>query len=273
MKLISLIFSLSIIIILILLILPIQIILNIFNLKLKYSAPFYFFKLLNYFMGVNIELDQESRNNLRNTNDVGNLYVSNHVSFFDIITIGSLIKSTFIAKKEVKAMGIFGLLAVLNNTFFIDNTKAAKALGYTNDIQKKLLNGQNLILFPEGTTSDGSSIRSFKSSFFESANSKYTCPNSGEEKYIRVQPITLSYLKKSGLPMGTAIRREIAWIGDNSSIIEIMKNYLMSANVSISIKIHDPVTIEDFGDRKKLSAHCEETILTSLTDTLHATTS
>ena len=273
MKFISLILSLSLIIILILLILPIQIISNIFNLRLKYIAPYYFFKLLNYFMGVNIELDQESRNHLRNTNDVGNLYVSNHVSFFDIITIGSLIKSSFIAKKEVKAMGIFGFLATLNNTFFIDNTKATKALAYSNNIQKKLLKGQNLILFPEGTTSDGSSIRSFKSSFFESANSKYTCPNSGEEKYIRVQPITLSYLKKSGLPMGTATRREIAWIGDNSSIIEIMKNYLMSANVSISIKIHDPVTIEDFGDRKKLSAHCENIILTSLTDTLHATAS
>ena len=73
--------------------------------------------------------------------------------------------------------------------------------------------------------------------------------------------------------MGMAIRREIAWIGDNNSIIEIMKNYLMSSNISISIKIHDPVTIEDFGDRKKLSAHCEDTILTSLTDTLHANAS
>ena len=121
MKFISLILSLSVIIILILLILPIQIILNIFNLRLKYTAPYYFFKLLNYFMGVNIELDQESINHLRNKNDVGNLYVSNHVSFFDITTIGSLIKSSFIAKKEVKAMGIFGFLAVLNNTLFIDN--------------------------------------------------------------------------------------------------------------------------------------------------------
>ena len=273
MKFISLISSLSIIIILILLILPIQIISNLFNLRLRYIAPFYFFKLLNYFMGVNIELDQESINHLRSTNYVGNLYVSNHVSFFDIITIGSLIKSSFIAKKEVKTMGIFGLLAILNNTFFIDNTKATKSLGYSNEIQKKLLKGQNLILFPEGTTSDGSGIKTFKSSFFESANSKYICPNSGEEKYIRVQPISLSYLKKSGLPMGTATRREIAWIGDNSSIIELMKNYLMSGSISISIKIHDPVTIEDFGDRKKLSAYCEDAILTSLTDTLHATAS
>ncbi|MDA9591716.1 1-acyl-sn-glycerol-3-phosphate acyltransferase [Pelagibacteraceae bacterium] len=272
MKFISLISSLSIIIILILLILPIQIISNLFNLRFKYIAPIYFFKLINYFIGINIELDQESRNHLRNKSDVGNLYISNHVSWIDIVTLGSLIKSSFIAKKEVKAMGIFGFLAILNNTYFIDNTKATKALGYSNDIQKKLLKGQNLILFPEGTTSDGSGIRSFKSSFFESANSKYICPNSGKEKYIRVQPITLSYLKKSGLPMGMITRREIAWIG-SYPIIHLMLNYVMSGNVSIRIKIHDSVTMEDFADRKKLSAYCEDTILANLIDTLHATAS
>jgi 1-acyl-sn-glycerol-3-phosphate acyltransferase len=147
-------------------------------------------------LGIKIELDQQSKVHLSNKNEVGSLYVSNHVSWIDIVVIGSLIKSRFIAKKEVKAMGIFGLLASLNNTFFIDNSKATKSLDYSNNISKKLLNGENLILFPEGTTSDGSAIRKFKSSFFESANSKYLCPNSREEKFINVYPITLCYLKK-----------------------------------------------------------------------------
>jgi 1-acyl-sn-glycerol-3-phosphate acyltransferase len=166
-------------------------------------------------------------------------------------------------------MGVFGFLAILNNTYFIDNTKATKSLGYSNEIQKKLLKGQNLILFPEGTTSDGSSLRNFKSSFFESANSKYVCPITGKEKYIRVQPITLCYLKKNGLPMGTASRREIAWIG-SYPIIKLMLDYLKMGNVTINIKIHDSVTIKDFGDRKKLSAYCEDTILANLIDTLHS---
>ena len=269
MKIISFILSLLIIIILVLGILPIQIISNIFNLKLRYIAPFSFFKLINFFIGIKIELDQKSKNHLKNNNKVGNLYVSNHVSWIDILTIGSLVKSRFIAKKEVKAMPIFGFLASLNNTYFIDNTKASKSLGYSNEIQKKLLQGQNLILFPEGTTSDGSSVRAFKSSFFESANSKYICPISKEEKYIKVYPITLSYLKKDGLPMGTAARREIAWIGEHP-VINIMLNYLRSGNISIRIKIHNSVTIEEFGDRKKLSAYCEDTILANLTDTLHS---
>ena len=271
MKIISFILSLSIIIILVLGLLPIQFISNIFNLKLRYIAPFNFFKLINFFIGINIVLDKESSDLLKNKNDVGNLYVSNHVSWIDILTIGSLIKSRFIAKKEVKAMPIFGFLATLNNTYYIDNTKTSKSLGYSNEIQKKLLNGQNLILFPEGTTSDGSSIRTFKSSFFESANSKYICPISREEKYIRVHPITLSYLNKNGLPMGTATRREIAWIGEHP-VINIMLNFLVSGNVTIRIKIHKSVTIEEFGDRKKLSAYCEDTILANLTDTLHSRT-
>lgn len=269
MKIISFTLSLLIIIFLIILILPIQIISNIFNLKLKYNAPYFFFKLINFFIGINIELDQESLNHLKNKNDIGNLYVSNHVSWIDILTIGSLIKSRFIAKQEVKKMGVFGFLAILNNTYFIDNTKATKSLGYSNEIQKKLLKGQNLILFPEGTTSDGSSLRNFKSSFFESANSKYVCPITGKEKYIRVQPVTLCYLKKNGLPMGTASRREIAWIG-SYPIIKLMLDYLKMGNVTINIKIHDSVTIKDFGDRKKLSAYCEDTILANLMDTLHS---
>jgi hypothetical protein len=49
-----------------------------------------------------------------------------------------------------------------------------------------------------------------------------------------------------------------------------MLDYLKMGNVTINIKIHDSVTIKDFGDRKKLSAYCEDTILANLIDTLHS---
>ncbi len=268
MKITRLIFILLIILILIVLILPLQIISNILNLKFKYLVPYIFFKLLNFFIGVKIELDQDSKAHLNNISKVGSLYVSNHVSWIDIVVIGSLIKSRFIAKKEVKTMGLFGFLATLNNTFFIDNSKTTKSLDYSKIISKKLLNGENLILFPEGTTSDGSMIRKFKSSFFESANSKYICPTSGEEKFISVYAITLCYLKKNGLPMGINVRRGIAWIG-SYPMARLMYDFLVSGNVSIYIKISDAVTFRDFGDRKKLSSHCENTILINLLDTIH----
>ena len=269
MKVISLIFTLSIIIILIVLILPLQTISNIFNLRFRYLIPYLFFKLVNFFLGIKIEMDQQSKIYLNNEkSNIGSLYVSNHVSWMDIVIIGSLIKSRFIAKKEVKAMGIFGFLASINNTFFIDNSKTTKSLDYSNIISNKLLNGENLILFPEGTTSDGSATRKFKSSFFESANSKYICSTSGEEKFIDVYSITLCYLKKNGLPMGINVRRGVAWIGDYP-MVRLMYDYLTSGNVSIYIKISDAVTFRDFGDRKKLSSYCENTIVNNLLDTIH----
>ena len=270
MKIIIFTYRLLIVFILITLILPLQVISNVSNSKLKYLVPYLFFKLIKYSLGINIEIDQDSKIHLDNVDEVGKLYVSNHVSWIDIIVIGSLIKSRFIAKKEVKEMGIFGFLASLNNTFFIDNTKAIRSLDYSKIIEKKLLKGENLILFPEGTTSDGSSIRKFKSSFFESANTKYICLNTGEEKYISVCPITICYLKKNGLPMGTNVRRQVAWIGAYP-MMSLMVDYLISGNVTISMTISDAVTIKDLGDRKKLSAYCENTILANLLDTLHPT--
>ena len=66
-------------------------------------------------------------------------------------------------------MGIFGFLARLSNTFFIDNENKKKIIEYNHLIQKKLQEGENFIIFPEGTTSDGNGIIDFKSSMLECA--------------------------------------------------------------------------------------------------------
>ena len=89
---------------------------------------------------------------------MGVLYIANHVSWFDIICLGTLLNARFIAKKEVSQMGIFGFLAMLSNTFFIDNENKNKIVEYNHLIQK-LKAGENFIIFPEGTTSDGNGIK------------------------------------------------------------------------------------------------------------------
>ena len=66
-------------------------------------------------------------------------------------------------------MGIFGFLAFLSNTFFIDNENKYKIIEYNHVIRKKLNEGENFIIFPEGTTSDGNGIINFKSSMLECA--------------------------------------------------------------------------------------------------------
>ena len=112
-----LIFILFILIFIIAVSIPTQILFNIAGFKLKKLYPLFFYKVIKIVLGININFDKAKLNKKYN----GVLYIANHVSWFDIICLGTLLNARFIAKKEVAKMGIFGFLASLSNTFFIDN--------------------------------------------------------------------------------------------------------------------------------------------------------
>lgn len=257
------IFLIIIVSVLIILILPIQLLVNLTNLNIKYKVSKLFLKIISSVIGIKIRSI-----NLRNENNnkYGVLYVSNHVSWMDILCLGSLLDAQFIAKKEVAEMGLFGFLAKLNHTFFIDNTNQRKSFSYNEIIQAKLLKKQNLILFPEGTTSDGNSVRSFKSSFFESTNLPKYYPEK-ENDFIDVCPISLCYKDKNNLPMGIFYRRYVAWQGDYP-LLRLMKIFLLSGPVSIDIIIHKSVDLSSFKNRKELSNYCQNTIQNAITKEL-----
>ena len=231
---------------------PIQFLLNIFQLKLKNTYPLFFYKVIKNIAGINIDTEGFERIIHK---DTGTLYIANHVSWFDILCLGSILNARFIAKKEVASMGIFGFLAKLSNTFFIDNSNKNKIYQYNNFIREKLINGESLILFPEGTTSDGNSIRKFKSSLFECINSS--------KSLINVQPISICYVRKNNLPMGIYSRRFIAWLGE-TSMVGSMKEFLSSGSITVNLIFHPKVSMKQFDNRKELSSFCEEQILIGL---------
>ncbi len=235
---------------------PIQLLLNFFKLKLKNTYPLFFYKVIKNIAGININTEGFER---REPEVTGTLYIANHVSWFDILCLGSILNARFIAKKEVASMGIFGFLAKLSNTFFIDNFNKNKIYQYNNFIREKLINGESLILFPEGTTSDGNSIGKFKSSLFE-------CLNSSESS-INVQPISICYVRKNNLPMGIYSRRFIAWVGE-ISMVSSMKEFLSSGSITVNLIFHPKVLINQFNSRKELSSFCEEQILIGLNKTI-----
>jgi len=235
---------------------PIQFLLNFFKLELKNTYPLFFYKVIKNISGINIHT--EGFEKIRQK-DTGTLYIANHVSWFDILCLGSMLNARFIAKKEVASMGIFGFLAKLSNTFFIDNSNKKKIYQYNNFIREKLINGESLILFPEGTTSDGNSIRKFKSSLFECINSS--------ESLINVQPISICYARKNNLPMGIYSRRFIAWVGE-TSMVNSMKEFLSSGSITVNLIFHPKVSMKQFSDRKELSSFCEEQILIGLNKTI-----
>tara|TARA_B000000557_G_C20786633_1_gene448993 strand:- start:523 stop:1299 length:777 start_codon:yes stop_codon:yes gene_type:complete len=234
---------------------PLQIIFNILGFRFKKLYPLLFYRMIKFITGLNINFDKTKFSNNKN----GILYVANHVSWFDIICLGALLNARFIAKKEVSKMGIFGFLAKLSNTFFIDNSDKSKIVEYNSIIKNKLNKGENFIIFPEGTTSDGNGIKDFKSSMLECVfnNQRETC----------VQPISICYSMQNNIPMGIYLRRNIAWVGD-TSMVSAMANFLCSGRITVDIIFHNLVSTNEFKNRKELASYCEKKILNGLNQKL-----
>jgi 1-acyl-sn-glycerol-3-phosphate acyltransferase len=97
------------------------------------------------------------------------LLVSNHVSYLDILVLSSLTPAVFVAKREVKSWPVMGLLARLGGTVFIDRQRRTHVGEVNDEIQNALADGALVVVFPEGTSSDGQTILPFKSSLLEPA--------------------------------------------------------------------------------------------------------
>ena len=146
------------------------------------------------------------------------MLVSNHVSWLDILVLGSVGPLSFIAKAEVASWPAFGFLARLQGTVFIDRTRKADTQSVNRAVAARLQRGDVMVLFAEGTTGDGTRILPFRSALLGAARDA-----AGATSIVDVQPVSLSYPKRGGLPL-TATNRanEIAWVGD----IELLPNLI-----------------------------------------------
>ena len=113
----------------------------------------------------------------------GTLIVANHISWLDIIALASIRQATFMAKSEVKSWPVFGLLASASGTLFIQRHNKAALLQAIESIAERLKQGRTVVIFPEGTTTDGKTVQLFFSGLFKAAI-KTQC---------LVQPLAISY--------------------------------------------------------------------------------
>jgi 1-acyl-sn-glycerol-3-phosphate acyltransferase len=172
------------------------------------------------------------------------LFVSNHVSYFDIIALGSLVPASFVAKADVARWPVFGFLARICRTVFVDRN-ASDPREQIDTIRRRLDKPESLIVFPEGTSSDGSRVLPFKSTLFASV----------EREPIIVQPISICYTRLNGIPIGRAYRPFYAWFGDMDLAPHLWSALALGA-AEVVIQFHEPIEARDFPDRKALADHC-----------------
>jgi 1-acyl-sn-glycerol-3-phosphate acyltransferase len=180
------------------------------------------------------------------------LFVVNHVSYTDITILGALIRGSFVAKSEVARWPLFGVLAKLQRTVFIER-RAHRTAAQRGAIASRLAAGDGLILFPEGTSGDGNRVLPFKSALFSAAESA-----AGEAPVV-VQPVSLAYVRLNGVPMGRLYRPFFAWYGDMEMAPHLW-TLLGFGIVTVSVEFHEPVLASAFPSRKALAAHCRSVI-------------
>jgi lyso-ornithine lipid O-acyltransferase len=187
------------------------------------------------------------------------LFVANHVSYVDIEILGGVIEGSFIAKAEVARWPLFGRLAKLQRTVFVDRRIRSTA-AQRDAIRERLDAGDDLILFPEGTASDGNRVLPFKSALFSVAD--YAGPGT-----LTVQPVSIAYLRLDGIPMGRAYRPFFAWYGD-MTLAPHLWTMLGLGTVEVAVTFHPPVTLAEFGSRKALAEHCHRVIAAGMASAL-----
>jgi 1-acyl-sn-glycerol-3-phosphate acyltransferase len=184
--------------------------------------------------------------------DTPALFVGNHSSYLDIMVLGTVIDGCFIAKMEVSRWPLFGWLAKLQRTVFVERRIRQTAI-QRDEIGARLDSGDRLILFPEGTSDDGATVLPFKSALFAVAERPV------EGKPLLVQPFSIAYTELDGLPVGRQWRSLFAWYGDMGLGPHAWRISTFG-EIRVEVRFYEPVTLDRFGSRKDMAEYCHDVV-------------
>ncbi len=185
------------------------------------------------------------------------LLVSNHTSWLDILVLSAVAPVSFVSKKEVGSWPGVATLARLQRTIFVDRERRTDVGEATNEITARLAMGDAIVLFAEGTSSDGNRVLPFRSSLFAAVkpSARSTAPATGAV----AQMVSIVYTRLGGVPLGRAGRPRVAWYGDMEMTGHVW-NVLKAGPIDVRVRIGPPAPLESFADRKELARKSENEV-------------
>jgi 1-acyl-sn-glycerol-3-phosphate acyltransferase len=181
----------------------------------------------------------------------GLFIISNHLTYLDGVILGSLFPVVFVSKLQVKSWPIFGWMTQLGGTVFVDRERKLKSVDSVKEIAGLLQNNINILIFPEGTSTNGSQILPFQSIFFQAPLS---CS-------AGILPVTIQYTKIESADLNSSNRDRVFWYGQVNFIkhlLEVLKLKSIEAKVIIHPQIE---TSYGLAPRKNLSETARQIIL------------
>lgn len=178
--------------------------------------------------------------------------VSNHASWFDIFALNAPQRVNFVSKAEVSKWPVIGLVARSTGTVFIER-RPSQAKKHKTQFEERLLAGERLLFFPEGTSTDSRRVLNFKSTLFEAFFSEHL------KTTMWIQPVSLIYHAPKGEDP-----RFYGWWGEAPFAPHFLKTLGATGRGRAEIRFHAPVVVADFENRKALAVHCEAEVRSGL---------
>lgn len=218
-----------------------------------------YYRVLIYILGIRVRVIGAP------VRDRAVLLVSNHVSWADILVIGSIAPVAFISKSEVRKWPLVGITAELQRTVFVDRSRRHQTGDAVGQIVQRLKDGTSVVLFAEGTSSDGNRVLPFRSALLGAV--EYAATHHGVDN-ILIQPMSIGYTRINGVPMGRQHRPRIAWYGDLDFLPHI-KALMESGAIDAVVSYGEPVPVDGALDRKAMTRRLEGDVRRLVAGTLH----
>jgi 1-acyl-sn-glycerol-3-phosphate acyltransferase len=175
------------------------------------------------------------------------LVAANHISWTDIMALGSFADVKFIARADMEGWPLIGMLSKLQRTVFIERERKRTSGDQASEIARRMAKGDAMVLFAEGTTGDGNLVLPFKSTLFGAASMAIS---EGATEQVFIQPVAIAYTRLHGMPMGRRHRPMVSWIGDQD-LMPHLKGLLAEGAIDAEVHFGEPVPFSKGSNRKE----------------------
>ncbi len=230
---------------------PFQWLSLVFKLPTRRAIPVFYHRVICALLGVRVRV-VGARSGERPL-----LVLANHASWLDITVITAVAPVVFVAKREVAAWPFFGLLAKLQRSVFVDRQRRHKVVEANAEIAQRLAEGDPVVLFAEGTSSDGNRVLPFRSALIGAAHDALAeAEHAGR---VLIQPLSIAYTGLQGIPMGRQHRPVAAWYG-GLDLMPHLKRIVEEGATDVVVTWGEPIAYDGTADRKTIAREAEATV-------------
>lgn len=184
------------------------------------------------------------------------MMASNHICWLDIFVLNSLTPMYFIAKKDVDSWPVVGPILRQTGVVYVNRESRAAVRDTVGLIAKRMGRGLPIVLFAEGTSTDGRRVLPFRSSLF---GIDFATIGGEKSPPPSIQPCAIVYTRRNGLRLRHGERPGLAWIGD-MTLLPHLWSTLIGGPLDVTVSLGKPVPVSAFDSRKDLSTNVENTV-------------